>query len=123
MSFKENLKAEIAYKNILVKELAALSGVKKRSIDNYLRENGSIPSVDAAVNIARALGVSVEYLVTGYEYRQKPALFVDTPEMRLLALSFQKLDKEDRKIVLNLIKCLKERENVVNETIPVAGNE
>jgi hypothetical protein len=57
----------------------------------------------------------VEYLVTGYEYRQKQPLFADTPEMRLLALSFQELDKEDRKIVLNLIKCLKERENVVNE--------
>jgi transcriptional regulator with XRE-family HTH domain len=123
MSFKENLKAEIIYKNILVKELAARSGLKKRSIDNYLRENGSIPSADAAVSIAQALGVSVEYLVTGHEYRQKPSLFADTPEMRLLCLSFQELDKEDREIVLNLIKCLREREKIVNKTIPPFARE
>jgi transcriptional regulator with XRE-family HTH domain len=94
---------------MLVKELAALSGVKKRTIDNYLRENGSIPSADAAVSIARVLGVSVEYLVTGHERRQKRSLIADTPEMRLLFLSFQELDEEDRKIVLNLVKSLQER--------------
>jgi transcriptional regulator with XRE-family HTH domain len=115
MGFKENLKAEITYKNMLVKELAALSGVKKRSIDNYLRENGSIPSADAAVNIAQVLGVSVEYLVTGHEYRQKQPLPADTPETRLLSLSFQELDQEDRKIVLNLIQRLREREKVMGK--------
>jgi transcriptional regulator with XRE-family HTH domain len=118
MSFKENLKAEITYKNILVKELAALSGVKKRSIDNYLRENGSIPSADAAVNIAQVLGVSVEYLVTGHESRQKQALPADTPETRLLFLTFQELDKEDRKIVLTLMKGLREREKAMEKVTP-----
>lgn len=36
-----------------------------RTIDNYLRENTSQPTAENAVKIAQALGVSVEYLVTG----------------------------------------------------------
>jgi len=47
MGFKENLKAELAYKNILVKELASISGVNRRTLDNYLRETCSAPSADA----------------------------------------------------------------------------
>jgi len=36
------------------------AGVKKQTIDSYLRENGYMPSAEAAVKIARALNVSVE---------------------------------------------------------------
>ena len=67
MGFRENLKAELAYQDILVKELAVLSGVNKRTLDNYLREKSNTPPADVAVKIARALNVSVEYLVTGVE--------------------------------------------------------
>jgi len=69
MSFKENLKSELAFSGLLVKELAAKSGVNKHSIDNYLNKRGQLPSVEVAVRIAQALNVSVEYLVTGEERR------------------------------------------------------
>jgi hypothetical protein len=36
MGFRENLKTELEYNDMAVKELAALSGVPKRAIDNYL---------------------------------------------------------------------------------------
>ena len=65
MSFKDNVKAELEYKGILIKELAIDSGVNRRTIDNYLRENESQPTAENAVKIAQALGVTVEYLVTG----------------------------------------------------------
>ena len=65
--FKENLKSELEYKGILIKDLAVLSGVNRRTIDNYLSTHNSIPTADAAVSIAQVLGVSVEYLVTGHE--------------------------------------------------------
>ena len=109
MGFKENLKAELAYKDILVKELAVLSGVNRRTIDNYLRENGSVPSADAAVRIAGALGVTVEYLVTGQERqgRKNPPL---APDPRIILKDLETLNRRDRKIVLKLIKSLKELE-------------
>jgi len=69
MGFKENFKAEISYNGMSVKELAMRADVKKRAIDNYLRTKGAaLPSADTAVKLARALGVTVEFLVLGEKY-------------------------------------------------------
>jgi transcriptional regulator with XRE-family HTH domain len=110
MGFKENLKSELAYSGILVKELAALSGVNKRTIDNYLNTHNCMPSADAAVRIATALGVTVEYLITGREHekRNTPPLI---PDSRAVLKNLEALNKRDRKIVFNLIKSLKEMED------------
>jgi len=101
MGFRENLKAELANADMLVKELAALSGVKKQTIDSYLRENSYTPSVVAAVNIARALGVSVEYLVMGKEIQKGKSLSSLHNELLPLIKSLEQLDMETRKIVIN----------------------
>lgn len=65
MGFKENLRDEILYQGLMIKELAARAGLNPGSVSNYLRENSSIPSADVAVKLASALNVSVEYLVNG----------------------------------------------------------
>ncbi len=110
MGFKENLKAELALKNILIKELASISGINRRTIDNYLRENGSMPSADVAVRIANALGVTVEYLISDNEQKERtPSM--PFPDSRVVLKNLEALNKRDRKIVLNLIKSLKEMED------------
>ncbi|MDR2575672.1 MAG: helix-turn-helix domain-containing protein [Treponema sp.] len=101
MGFRENLKAELANADMRVKELAELSGIKKQTIDSYLRENGYTPSAMAAVNIARALGVSVEYLVTGKEIQKSKSHSSLHHEFRPLIQFLEQLNKEDRKIVIN----------------------
>lgn len=53
------------YQDIKIKELAFKTGINRRTIDNYLRSNESQPTAENAVKIAKALGVTVEYLVTG----------------------------------------------------------
>ena len=111
MGFKENLKAELAYKDILVKELAVLSGVNRRTIDNYLREDGSVPSVDAAVRIAGALGVTVECLING-RGQAEPNRSPSEPDPRVVLKDLESLHKRDRKIVHNLIKSLKDMEKI-----------
>ena len=109
MGFKENLKSELNYSGMVVKELAALSGVNKRTIDNYLNTHNCMPSADAAVRIAGALGVTVEYLITGDEKRErKPPPF---PDSRVVLKNLEALNKRDRKIVFNLIRSLKEIED------------
>jgi transcriptional regulator with XRE-family HTH domain len=64
-SFSDRLRAEIEYAGLTQKEFAAKAGIKKRSLDGYLGSQKSLPLADVAVKIASALGVSVEYLVTG----------------------------------------------------------
>ena len=92
-----------------VKELAALSGVKKQTIDSYLNVHSCMPSADAAVAIARALGVSVEYLVTGKETGQ-PA--VQYPlEAKIAAEITAQMEKRNRKMAVAIIKSMKRQED------------
>jgi transcriptional regulator with XRE-family HTH domain len=107
MRFRENLKEELAFSGMLVKELAAKTGLNKRTLDKYLRSNGSIPSAEAAVRIARVLGVSVEYLVTGQDSRTAPAIVL-RPAVRSLVKAAENLDEEHYKLILGLAENLKE---------------
>ena len=68
MGFRENLKDELAYQDITVKELSSRTGISKHTIDHYLTKNESQPQAELAVKIALALNVSVEYLILGKDY-------------------------------------------------------
>ena len=102
MSFGENLKQELSYSGMLKKELAEKSGVHKRAIDTYVRTNSSMPPADSAVKIARALGVTVEYLVTG-EDTAAPK------EINRLTRSILNLNKRDQKLISILVKAMGEK--------------
>jgi transcriptional regulator with XRE-family HTH domain len=113
MGFRENLKSELTYSGMLVKELAAKSGVNKYSIDNYLNRRGQTPSVEAAVKIAHAMGVSVEYLVTGEEGTRTDTDFPLSKEARTIARHAEQLNDENRKFVMDFIQWIKSREEAV----------
>jgi transcriptional regulator with XRE-family HTH domain len=108
MAFKENLKSELSYKNILVKELASLTGISKKTLDNYLNVRENMPSADIAVKIAHALGVTVEYLVTGEEIIS--AGVSQSPEIKKLTLDFKQLNEDDRKMIKDIMQLMKTRE-------------
>ena len=100
MSFGEHLKGELEYRGMLVKELAHATGISKKTLDNYLLTNGTMPSADNAVAIAQTLGVTVEYLVTGKEipYAEMPGQSL-SPEMRSIAAYVAPLPREKREVV------------------------
>ena len=104
MSFRENLKDELVFQGILVKELAAKTGISKRTLDNYLRENGNMPPVDVALKISEALNVSVEYLVKGKTVGcqcDDSATF--SSEIKKIALKISSLDCNGKKLVKVLV--------------------
>ena len=119
MSFRENLKSELSFQGILVKELSAKTGIKKRTLDNYLREKGSIPPADFAVKIASALDVSVEFLVTGKDRKIKTQNIELFPaDVRLISEKISKLDVNDRKLIRVLVDELEtQRLSKTNITI------
>ena len=86
MDFSTRLKEEIELSNLRYKELAEKSGVAERALYNYVAsKNPSMPPADVAVKIAKLLGVSTEYLITGQD---------DNPyieENRLLKEKIQKV--------------------------------
>ena len=68
--FSQRLRSEIDYIGMNQKEFAAKAGIKKRALDSYLGAQQSMPPADIAVRMASVLQLSVEYLVTGKEYKQ-----------------------------------------------------
>ncbi len=98
MRFRENLKAELTYQGILVKELSAKTGISKRTLDNYLREKGSMPPADYAVLIAKALNTSVEYLVTGETSSNSDS------QLKKYLLLFSQLSKSDQDFFIRLME-------------------
>ena len=94
MGFKENLKDELKYQGMLVKELADKSGIPKGTIDHYLAEKNTAPIAENAVKIAQALGVSVEYLVTGKNYSLTNDDLIYTPQIRLIVTQLSKMNEK-----------------------------
>ena len=112
MGFKENLKIELDYKGMKVKELAYLSGVNKRTIDQYLSSAAKMPSAENAVKIASALGVTVEYLVTGRKNQSADSDNDQQNQIRLYKKYFElinlaeKLNEQQLKSIENLMKTM-----------------
>lgn len=101
-TFKENLRDELNFQGMTVKELAAKTGLIKGSLDNYLGVRASIPPADVAVKIAKALNVSVEYLVTGEGIEEK--------ELKNEVMqNFYSLPKNMQSAIKELLKAAVER--------------
>jgi len=109
MGFRENLKSQLEYSGMLVKELAACSGIKKKTLDSYLGNRSYTPSVEAAVSIAKALGVSVEYLVTGTDNRNEQPLSSLPTDLQEIVHVSKQLTNKDRIILLNIARLLQNR--------------
>ena len=105
MGFKENLKSELLYQDMLVKELAVRTGISRHTLDNYLNVRENMPTADVAVKIAQVLGVTVEYLVTGDEnFAEKSMLGI---EIRALIQNFKHLSEDDRKMITAITQLIK----------------
>lgn len=62
---RTNLRAAISRSGLVIKEVASKSGVSKGTIDNWIGSNPTIPRATDAYAVAKALGTTVEFLVTG----------------------------------------------------------
>ena len=108
MGFKENFKSELEYQGLQLKELAAKCGISKNTLGNYLTGHNSVPSAENAVRIAKSLGVTVEYLVTGtvtghHEISQTPVKY------KKIFTEIMDLDDTDLSSVSALIEQMQKR--------------
>jgi transcriptional regulator with XRE-family HTH domain len=106
-NFKKNLRDELAYQDLTVKELAAKSGVAKGALDCYIGKQASVPPATTAVKIARALGVSVEYLVSGQKSRHEELVVPSSPKVRSILKLFEGLDEESQDIIVEIAQVLR----------------
>jgi len=104
-NFKANLRSELDYIGFTVKELSAKSGIPKKTLDCYLGVRASMPPADVATKIAQALGVTVEYLVTGKEINKQDKLL--NHNIRSIIQTVIELNEKDIETILALSKFLK----------------
>lgn len=97
------LRDEMAYQGLTARELAERAGLPKRTVDNYVMTDAQEPGVTNAHRIASALGVSVDYLVTGREHGFSVPM---TGEVLDLLRGFAHLPPDRRELVLRLVKDL-----------------
>ncbi len=110
MNFSTRLKEEIEYNGMQYKELAAKADVKLRALFTYVAEKPSMPPADVAVRIAKALNVSVEYLVEGKtedeDIHHKQTVNLPRKQANLIN-SFDRLSNIEQKAIMQLIETLR----------------
>jgi transcriptional regulator with XRE-family HTH domain len=107
MSFSENLKTQLLLSEMQVKELAVQAGIKKHTIDGYLRTGGCMPSAANAVKIARVLGVTVEELVSDTPMETKKGRPFSREALRIAQIA-NGLDRKNLLFALQFMEMLRD---------------
>lgn len=97
MFFCERLSSIMKQQNITSKQLAYKTGVSKGTIDCYRNNRKHLPRIDTAVAIAQALGISIDYLLTGKNENN---------------LYFEKRIREMKQAINNAIEILKKSRGI-----------
>ncbi|MCL2139479.1 MAG: XRE family transcriptional regulator, partial [Treponema sp.] len=83
------------------------TGIPVATLDCYLGARATVPSVEAAVKIAQALRVSVEYLVIGGSLNLEKTQKKHFREAHELVQLIDNLNHEQCKAILNLMRTFK----------------
>ncbi|MBR6295435.1 MAG: helix-turn-helix transcriptional regulator [Treponema sp.] len=114
MSFNENLKEAMYCKNLTTMQLAALTDINSGTISNYLKTKGSMPPADKALKLAKALDVSVDFLVNGFDEKTKSSIQQKSPfpiDVFKIAQKMEGLEKDELEIIASMINLLKKRKD------------
>lgn len=99
--FRENLRDELNYQGVTVKELAGKTGISKRTIENYLSSKGTLPPVDYACKIASVLNISVEALVSGAPFKTDGGKL--SAKSKSILNDMEKLSAENQDLLIYMI--------------------
>ena len=107
MGFAENLRSEMDFQDMQIKELALKTGISKNTLEKYLSGQKAQPGVENAFKIAQVLNVSIEYLVTG-----KSGSTSRLPtEYESLLNKYQKLNPFNKKTIIDLLDSISTRQD------------
>jgi transcriptional regulator with XRE-family HTH domain len=105
MIFMDNLRKTLDFIGMEQKELSAKTGLSLKTIENYVKKDSSLPTVDKAVTIAQALGVSVEYLVSGKKTKKETSPVIP-PQHKEILDTVSKLNKINYEVITTVAKTL-----------------
>lgn len=106
MGFAENLRDELEYQGMQVKELAEKTGLSINTLNKYRPGSTVVPTVDNAAKIAKTLNVSLDYLVTGTNSEVSAENAID---VQSLARKLRRFSQNDVQLVTALIDSMSEK--------------
>lgn len=86
-------------KNMTAADITRMTGISSTVFSEW-KKGKSVPKTDKLILIAKALGTTVEYLMTG----EKPEIPVFDPEHLELIELYSKLNKEQKSAILNMMR-------------------
>ena len=105
MSFRDNLRETLDFLGIEQRELAAKTGLSLKTIENYVKKDSSVPSADKAVLIAQALGVTVEYLISGEKSKKSDISVIPSKHKEIIEI-LPKLNRYNYDVLSSIAKSL-----------------
>ena len=106
MGFAENLRDELEYQGMQVKELAEKTGLSINTLNKYRPGSTVVPTVDNGAKIAKTLNVSLDYLVTGTNSEMSEENAID---VQSLARKLRRFSQNDVQLVTALIDSMSEK--------------
>jgi len=117
-NFRENLRSELNFQGVTIKELSARTGIPIPTLDCYLGTRATVPSVDAGFKIAQALRVSMESLLVGEKAGIEPLVIGEKArkeyhskkicrEARDIIRWIESLNAEQCRVILNVISTFR----------------
>lgn len=107
MNFSENLHFILESRGILIKELAAKTGISENTLKTYLRKDCAEPTLSKAALIADALGVNLDELAN-LKNVQNEAIPDDAKKLLSITKNFT---KKEFNILTATAKAIQESKN------------
>lgn len=111
MTFRERLREQIDYCGYFDKEVAYMAGISKRTMDSYVGSESCMPSAEVAVRLAKVLGVTVEYLVTGEDNSKTHNKEFLEQKARDMLRHFSNLSERDKDLLISLADNMEKNKN------------
>ena len=105
MAFGDKLREVLEQRELQQKEFANRINVSKSSINSYVN-NHELPNILLVKDMAKELGVSIDYLV---EYNPDPDKVTLSPLEAEMMTKFRRLPENKREIIVSLIEMLGEK--------------
>lgn len=102
MFFGDKLREVLEQKELQQVDFAKKMNVSKSSINNYVT-NRELPNILLVKDMAKELGVSVDYLL---DYQPDPKSVAVSPKEAAMIDTFRRLPKEKQEVLLSLIEML-----------------
>ena len=108
MDFWKRVEEELEFQGKTKKELALLTNIKEQTLHKAF-ERGSTPSAETALKIAKALNVSIEFLITGKEPSEASENQRLDPQIKQLITKLNHFTPKQKKVIFDMADVIEQK--------------